>query len=95
MDWRKRLLGIAVAGGTVAVGTAGCFGGGGGACNANPDPCCGLPQGQVCPQKQDCEQKGGTWAFGGVCELDGGADADASNPFGDASNDDGGDAADQ
>lgn len=93
-----------MAGGTVTVGTAGCFGGGG-ACNANPDPCCAVPQGQVCPQKQACEQKGGTWAFGGVCEIDGGSDA--SNPFedatfGDATNDapedasnDGGDAADQ
>ena len=97
MDWRKRLLGIAVAGGAVTVGAVGCWGGGG-ACNANPDPCCGLPDGEVCQPKVDCEAKGGTWNFG-ECIFEAGADADAGDAKSDAESDaasdgGGGDAAD-
>lgn len=74
MDWRKRLLAIAVAGGGgVAIVTAGCAGGG--TCNANPDPCCKIPEGQKCQPRDDCEADGGTWAFGGQCILEAGPDA--------------------
>ena len=101
MDWRKRLVGIAVAGGAVTVGAVACWGGGG-ACNANPDPCCALPDGEVCQQKVDCESKGGTWDFG-QCIFEAGADADAGDASSedaaeDAAEDassDGGDAGDQ
>ncbi len=89
MDWRKRLLGIAVAGGGVTVGAVGCWGGGG-ACNANPDPCCGLRDGEVCQPKVSCEANGGTWQ-GGECLQEAGPDADSGEAEPDAASDGGGD----
>ncbi len=52
MSWRARLAEIAIAGGTLG----GCGSGfAGGACNANPDPCCYAPDGTACAAQMACE----------------------------------------
>jgi hypothetical protein len=47
MDWKSRLLGISLAGGTIVACASSSPGISGGPCNANPDPCCPIGDGKV------------------------------------------------
>ena len=81
MDWRRRLLELTLAGGTLAL--TGCPFVGGGTCNANPDPCCNNPNGTLCSQKNACVAGGGTWDDSFErCDTDSGTQA--GNDAGDA-----------
>jgi hypothetical protein len=70
LSWERWLREMILAGGALAS-----FGCGspdaGGACNANPDPCCLLPSGTKCVLKRACEADGGTYDPGGEQLPDG------------------------
>ena len=48
--WRERLRDLLIAGGSLA--WVGCTPGG--TCNANPDPCCAAPNGELCHERKVC-----------------------------------------
>jgi hypothetical protein len=77
MSWKKRAVGIVLAGGTLGVAACSTSHEIGGCGNANPDPCiCGRPEtsaaaAEECRVYTECQEAGGQYSSGGRYEADG------------------------